>query len=209
MDWRQVGEDFRQKYEDTYCRYTSPISGIKEVFRIASVQPSVREGPALILVNAQHGELMLKYDTEAELDFTFPAVGYFSHDNKAIMFSRKYERQWRKGLHVQTAQFVFPYPTVWWSCAWNESIIKDAFKSTPVRTVADALQELKNGAYSVPISKTMAVGVADVTDQWWMWYEGTPIAVISNDVIEVKVSAFRQEIIDHCRRTGEYGRRIV
>lgn len=209
MDWRQIGEDFRQKYEDTYCRYTSPLSGMKDVFHIAAVIPSAKEAPTLSLINSQHGELLLKYDTEAELDFTFPSVGYFSHKGKAVLFSRKYERQWRKGLCISTAQLIFPYPNRYWGCQWGEEAIKNAFRSSPVKTIKDAVNELTEGAYSVPISKTMALGVSNCKDVWWLWYEATPIAVMRDDTIELKVPAFRQEVVDHCRRTGDYGRRII
>lgn len=206
MDWKQMGDDFQQKYESTYCRYTSPVSGVKELFFITAVQPSNREAPSLILYNSKHGELYLKYDTEAELDFTFPDVGYFSHNGKAMLFSKLYQRQWKKGLCSATAMIIFPYPNVAGEPTITEEYLSSAFTPAPVKSFDEAIKELNKETFSIPVNKSLAVGPSEIKGKWWVWFESEPVAELLGNEIQMKVPQFRQEIYDHCRLTGDYAR---
>lgn len=206
MDWKQMGDDFAQKYENTYCRYTSPVSGAKEIFLITSVLSSHREAPSLVLYNSKHGELYLKYDTEAELDFTFPEVGYFSHNGRAMLFSKQYQRQWKKGICSNTALIIFPYPNVKSDPQLSEDCLASAFNSTRVKSFDEAIIELNKETFSTPVSKSMALGPSDKKDKWWIWFESEPVAELIGNEIQMKVPQFKQEIYDHCRLTGDYAR---
>src|SRR4051812_19017429 len=112
VNWHQVGTDFHQKYEGTFCRFISPMSKHKEVFSINEIEVLQTTPPNLTLWNPKHGELYLKYTTEAELDFTYPDVGYFQHGKKAFRFTRNYERQWKKGICSATARILYPYNAI-------------------------------------------------------------------------------------------------
>lgn len=212
IDWYQLGADFQQKYEGTYCRYTSPLNKNKEVFLITLVEPSKVQAPVVSLYNEKYGELFLNYITEADLDFSFPEVGYFQNGKRALRFCRNYERQWKKGLCSATGRFIFPYdairevsyPQV------SQALVEDAFKLFESKSLDGAKKFLdEKQAVSVAMSKTMALGVGVKEGDYWLWFEDEPIGEFRNGKVILKVPEFAQEIKDFLRDTGDYDRAIV
>lgn len=207
LDWRQIGEDFRQKYEGTFCRYLSSNKVGKEVFQLQAVEINDNEPPSLVLFNRRHGDIFLRYDSEKTLDFTYPQSGYFQHKNKALLFGRLYERQWKKGICTTTAHVTLPYPGAPKSFILNETTLTSAFQKNPQRSIREAIKELDGGdVFSVAISPIFAVGLSDKKQIYWLWYEDNPVAVIEDNVIRLKDPQFEQEIKDHLRNMGENAR---
>ena len=205
FDWRQLGEDFRQKYEGCFCRYRSPLTGKEEVFQIVSVEVNNNSAPNLVLHNDKHGEMFLKYTTDAELDFTFPECGYFQLDDKAIVFSRLFSRQWKKGICSGTATLTFPYPGGFYAPRLDCGNLNAAFKRAPVEPISQAIQRLKEqDLLSTPVSPVMAVGLGR-KQELWLWHETSLIGQIDGNTLSVKVPAFQQEVVDHIRDTGDRG----
>lgn len=217
INWAQVGEDFRQKYEGCFCRYESPINKRVEVFKILQVEGHPKKAPDLTLFNERVGDLYLTYSTEADLDFTFPECGYFQGERFAIMMSRQYARQWKKGLGDATIKIETPYDGVHAVTSpytprgdfnLSERNVERMF-TRPSLTITDGVKRLKDGMISVALSRRLAVGLGKVAGTSWLWYDFEPVAVVENNKITMKVEQFTQEIKDYLRFSGDYVQSIV
>src|SRR5688500_16962284 len=144
MDWQQIGEDFRQKYEGTFCRYISPLTKQKEIFSVSQLRPKSTTGPDITLFNKRAGESFFNYTTDAELEFSYPECGYFQHEDKALRFYRRYERQWRKGLCANTALVEFPYNTIYpiHSVGLREEVLISAYSLQKIQSLNGAIKLL-------------------------------------------------------------------
>lgn len=209
VDWTQIGEDFRQKYQETFCRYISPLSQRKEVFYLRSIYVRMDAAPTLTLFNKQHGEIYLSYTTEAELDFSFPRSGYFQCNDKALLFTRSYNRQYKKGMCPSTCHITLPYPHCPWQPSFDEDTVACAHQQVDETSISSAIRAIRGGAFSVVLKPTMAVGVGKTDDEFWLWYEDQVVATINDRCIEVKAPMFRQEILDHVRDTQDHARTVI
>ena len=210
IDWLQFGEDFKQKYEGTFCRYVSPITNKKEVFKIFQVSPKENSGPTITLFNNRAGELYLNYSTEAELDFTYPETTYFIHENKALLFRRAYQRQWKKGLCNSTAWISFPYDTIFPTVhpQIHEDMVVSLFTERPfLVTIDEAKTKLSKDFISYPLTNNLALGLSKVRDTHWLWFDHHALAeILENGHILVYMKEYIQEIKDYLKRTKSDGR---
>lgn len=212
VNWQQVGDDFRQKYEGTFCRFVSPSSKRREVFTILQVDAHPSSPPDLTLYNSTHGHLYLKYDTEAELDFNYPDVGYFQFKNRALRFVKNYERQWRKGMCASTCRVLFPYDELFpsYGPGLNNESVEAAF-IVPQLTIENGLRKLRDDkCVSVALSRTLALGLGNKDEDRWVWFESEPIGEVkSNGDVAAHTPEFAQEIRDFIRNTEGHGRAVV
>lgn len=213
LNWTQIGEDFRQKYEGTFCRFESPLTKEKEIFQIVQVVSYPTESPDLTLRNKRHGDIFLKYTTEAELDFSYPDIGYFQHRHLALRFLRQYERQWKKGICRTTTRVQCPMNEICTVVDTNidEPTLVNAFIGKTHR-MDDALNLLKQKqAVSVAVSKSIAVSLSNTANEYLVWFENEPVGKILGDERQIKVIVpeFTQEIKDYIRNEGDYGRAVV
>ena len=217
MDWAQVGHDFQQKYQGTYCRYKSPINGAKEVFFVHDVIPHEDKGPDISLFNERVGELYLNYETEAELDFSFPRCSNFLSDKKCFRFVKNYFRQWKKGINPQTASVVFPYNEIhpFMPVGMSGPVLEDAFKPQRLTSIKEALLLMDNEAFfSVPLSPNLSVGPSDNKDDLWLWFDSNIIGALiktGKGLREIKLydPIFEQEVKDFLSQTFDSGRPII
>lgn len=216
-DWIQIGQDFQQKYQGTFCRYTSPISQRREVFFIPQVIPQAKEGPHIVLFNQRAGELFLNYNTEAELNFDYPECNNFLHDKKCFRFLRAYVRQWKKGICTQTAHIAFSYNEIYPKLATQltSEILESAFKSKKIVSIKEAIHLIENEKYfSLPLTEDLSMGLADTKDSLWLWFGASLIGVLKKKPsaplreIHLFVPQFKQEIMDFLTRTNDASRPI-
>ena len=210
INWAQISEDFRQKYEGTFCRYISPITKVKEVFSITHVDIQPYGPPNIVMVNSRAGELFLTYNTEAELDFTFPPIGCFQHGDKALLFKRLHQRQYRKGICTFTAHTEFPYAMLCGTYVpgMDENVLESAFKPQLTKSISDGLKELEDKV-SVVLSNQLSVGHGNKEGDYWLWFNNEPIATVKKNSIEIKLNQFTQEVRDFIRDTRDYARAVV
>lgn len=209
-NWPQLGEDFRQKYEGTFCRYRSKTSPKQEVFTVMGVQPQAKEGPHITLYNGRVGDLLLKYTTEAELDFSFPRCRVFQFEKRAVWFSRKFQRQWKKGICEQTASVIFPYGTIIGGdrLQLTEALVSAVFEEAAPKSISSAIEMLKDDYLSVALNDTLSLGLSEVSNKYWLWFDAAPIGEVTNS-IKIRVPQFEQEVRDFIRDTRDYARPIV
>lgn len=205
LSWEQLGNDFSQKYQDTFCRYVSPLTQAKETFRIIDVHVHYDGAPDIVLHNERAGEIFLNYNTEADLDFTFPEVGCFQFKDRAVRFIRLFKRQWRKGLCSDTAKMIFPYGQLWHGAvvSVNEQVITEAFKPREKRSITDGIRRIGEGDFSVALGKELSIGHGDQKKTYWLWFAEEPVAEVIGEEVRMKNVNYLQEIADHVRDTRD------
>lgn len=212
INWPQVGQDFAQKYQGTWCRYVSPITRDKEIFLINEVVPQSHAGPNISLHNSKHGELHLTYHTEAELDFSFPEMRNFQHKKRAMRFVRLHDRQYKKGICNGTAKVLFPYSVIAGTLypEINAETLESAFQPLVPSSIEQALSTIeREGQVSAVLSPNLSIGCGNEAGSYWLWFQTEPVAVLEGKVITMKVATFKQEIVDFLRDTGDYARTVV
>lgn len=163
--------------------------------------------PVLTLVNKRHGTIKLSYNTECEVTFPFPELGYFWYNNQvAVLFQRSNQRQWRRGICNGTAALVIPYHTYdrRLQLSFTEDVLTSAFNPIFVR-FQDAVDLIQGkSALSVPLSSTLAIGASPDPDYHGLilWFYGKPVASLANGVIRMREAQFTQEILDYVRESG-------
>lgn len=208
MNFQQISEDFRQKYEDTYVFVKYSPTKPKDLFYVSAVRhTSATTPPQLTLVNKRVGEISLTYTTECDVEFTWPNPGYFWHDGKyAVLFSRTSARQYRRGICRSNCAMVFPYAEygLFLRIPVDETTINEAF--TPVFVpLEDAENFIKTGqAISVPLSASLALGASPANDTKGniLWCFGKPIGIYSGAKLHLLENQFRQEVEDYLRDTN-------
>lgn len=212
INWTQVGQDFSQKYIHTWCRYLSPITKQREIFYIENVTPNSGAGPSVSLYSNKHGNVYLDYCTEAELDFSYPHLQNFQHKKRAMRFVRQHERQYKKGICDATAKVVFPYAHIVGNL-WpdvNADTLESAFKPLITRTIDQGLDFLgQDNNVSVVLSPHLSLGHGNKPNEYWLWFHTEPVAVVEDRRVVMKVAAFRQEVQDYLRDTGDYARAVI
>jgi hypothetical protein len=206
VNWKQIGDDFEQKYVGCFCRYISPLSMATEVFRIMSVTSYGDAPPDLTLFNSRAGELYLSYTTEAELDFSFPSTGYFQKDDKAYFFTKRYERQWKKGLCNTTGTMRFPYNRFAHveNVEMDADFVEAAFKPLVPIPISNAAKVVLSGdAFSLALNPFFSLGVGSAKDSCWLWYEQDIIAELVGSTLSVHIPLYLQEVSDFVRDTRD------
>ncbi len=210
QNWDQIGRDFAQKYLNTFIR--AKVTGKWEVVFVQEV--ILGNPPVLLLKNSTFGDIKLNYDTNFELSFEFPKLGYFLHERRAVIFMRQYLRQFRKGIHVHTTNFDCPYAMFIISCQayLNEELVKSAFESRSLLSLKKAFQKLKDeNLLSVPVTNEMALGIHPFKDTLLLWYLSTPIAeyIPLDDRLILREKVFTQEVTDYFRNIEDQNVQII
>lgn len=209
FNYRQIADDFRQKYEGTFLHVRVNEKATPELFYLAEVRHvSDKEPPELTLVNSKVGEIQLKYTTECDVEFLWPSPGYFWHRGAyAVLFQRPSSRQWKRGISSANCKLLFPY-SLWYpaNIAVNEESLREAFNPTYV-TLTDAEAFIKNAqAVSVPLSSSLALGASPSSKVGGsiLWCFGKPIGLFTAGKIVLMENQFAQEVRDYLRDTGTY-----
>lgn len=207
FDWEQVTADFRQKFEHTYIRVSLKEGQPFEVFYVDRV---VQGKPTyLVLSNSNWGEIKINYDTELEVLFDFPRVGYFNFNDKyAAIFNRNFQRQWKRGLCNQTGLICFPYwPFRNYLPLLCEEAITAAFQPRSICPIYQAANTLEFGSYlSVPLSESLALGLTvKENNNLLLWFLEQPIGeyIKEKNTIKLHAAQMQQEVKDFLTQTGE------
>ena len=109
IDWGRLGVDFQQKYELTYVRIRLEGQRNLTVFLVKRVQVFPKEPPELHLFNSEKGSIVLRYDTDSEIYFDYPPIGYSYYNNTASYCFRRTGRRWIRGVCDSTINYGNPY----------------------------------------------------------------------------------------------------
>ena len=154
MNPNQIFEDFDRKYQGSFIQV-----GIKdkapELFRLHRIVTGTKF-PVLELQSDRLGTVLLNYNTAARILFRIPPTGFIQHGKTALFFSRRPERQWKRGIHQNNCSF--QDPTMQFRLRLGESNepcftkIREAFNPT-YKTLKEAIDLISKGYSSVALSR--------------------------------------------------------
>lgn len=196
----QLTTDFKQKYEHTYIRVRFPDTQKKKVFYVDTITSGIIS-PHLILSNPDSGQIQLNYDTESDIFFDMPPVGYSLYDGKqAILFKKLSNRQWKRGVCIGNSTLFSPY-NAWFSnpVGINTPCLESAYAGKLVSFQEAVSLIYAKKALSVPFSKTLCLGLSPTLSELpLIWFYDTPIAELHSEgtVVRLHEKHFEQELLD-------------
>jgi len=207
-NWEQIAADFRQKYEGTFIRASFKEGMPLSVYKVTKVVDGAP--PQLRLSNEEWGELRVNYDTELEINFDFPEVGYFFFDNKyAMLLTKQFYRQWKRGLCKSTVLFANPYNEFFSlvDSSVREELVISSFMPRTILPIKVANNCLDTGeAISIPLSNSFALGLhLKPSKLKLLWFLNMPIGEYNLETNQIILHAaqMEQEIKDYLNQTGD------
>ena len=171
MNPNQIFEDFERKYQGSFVQVV--MGKTTGIFQFQRMRTLGKKFPELELQSDTLGTIILNYNTQAKIFFRIPKTGYIQHKDQAMFFSRRPERQWKRGIHQNNCQFDVPM-TQYLSLQGRDNLpcfekIREAF-DPKYHSLKEALDLLNNKNYqSVALSRNMALSQGK-KDDYILWY---------------------------------------
>lgn len=215
MDWKQLGSDFKQKYEHCFCNITLEGRTKPELFYLEQVDVNVKESPFLCFTNNRVGSVILRYDdSKSDLDFSFPPIGLISVDGQVFMVRRRHERQWKSGVCANTIDCFDIYSRIdshgilLHRVSLDFPLVAAMYSPRPARSLRTAVSLLSKHV-AMPLSSEFAVGLPlTSSEEFILFYYENPIGTVnpSTEKVVLKELQFIQEFEDfkHLGGLGRY-----
>ena len=209
INWKQITQDFQQRFEGTWIRVQFKNQKKKEIFLLETVEASLNGPPKLILKNNSCGHISLLYDTEsAEIYFEYPEVGYFLHKNMALIIYRNYFRQWKRGINPSTIIITNPYSRIYTfkNPKIEEELLQAAFQSNYIKNLNQASTVLRDNI-SYPLTREFAIGhhLENIKGKYLIWYYNNTIGTYNyfDNTVSLFSEIFKQEFIDYLNKSKQ------
>ena len=99
MSPAEIVNDFRRKYEGTFCWLEVEKATQEALVRVVRVEDHPQKGGTIQLESSKYGNLTLNLASDGyALKFKHPPVGVFQYKQFAFYFMRRPQRQWQRGL---------------------------------------------------------------------------------------------------------------
>lgn len=97
MNPNQIFEDFDRKYQGSFVQvsFKGEEPGLFQLVRTTNGT----KFPKLELTSDKVGTIVLNYNTNARIFFKMPQSTYIQLGAEAFFFTRRPERQWKRGIH--------------------------------------------------------------------------------------------------------------
>ena len=182
MNLDMIFTDFERKYSGSFL-LVEMNNKPAELFQMVSVRNRSTKFPELMLRSDVYGNIILNFNTSARLRFKIPQSGYVQNGPTALFFTRKPERQWKRGINASNCTLQNPVTqyTLFQHEALqiNFDLIRKAFNPT-YATLTQALDLINNKKYeSVALNRNMAI--AKHNKQILVFYRYAIIGTVSPD----------------------------
>ena len=209
FDWKQITADFRQKYEETFIRVALKDNLPYEVFLVSKVNTG--KPPSLKLINEKWGDLTVNYDTDLDVNFEYPEIGYFLYQGQATLVFKTYQRQWKRGICSSTLFFCFPYmEIVLHNYAFpliQEALVTAAFLPRKLYQLSQINTMLNKGStLSHPLSNSLALGLSlKENNKKLLWFLNKPVGEYNETkkTLVLNEPIIKQEIEDYLKQTDD------
>lgn len=210
MDWNQLFNDFRQKYEGCYCSIALEGCSTPQIFMLDLVEGTrdakgQHAAPLLHFFNEDAGEIILKYgDSQSDIKFSLPRVGLFNYKDSVVMLRRAYSRQFKKGVCNGTITLKSIYGSIHnmfnsrGEDLLSEKMVKCFNVETKPITLQKGIDELKT-KLAICLSHEFALGLSlNSNANYILWYYENPIGVVDPTIrrIYLRENQFKQEFQD-------------
>ena len=197
MNPNQIFEDFERKYQGSFVQVS--MNGNKsEIFQFRSMRTLNKKFPELELQSDILGTIILNYNTQAKIFFRIPKTGFIQYKDQALFFSRRPERQWKRGIHQNNCQFDDPTLQFNMPRGGNNNPcfikVREAFDPT-YHTLAHALELInQKGFKSVALSRNMAIAKRKKeSTEHTLWYRYAAIGTVDQHG-NIKAPSFETEV---------------
>lgn len=183
-------KEFIAKYEGAWV-FANPQAGKKDLYNIIEVKATPKGNPQLVLWNPKVGNLYINLQTDVEIDFSLPVIGFFNYKGRALASKRVAARQWKRGICSSNFAIDSGAASVLYGNGLKENIEYETllaayFPKYP--KPSEAIKQLKSGeAQSVAISPNFAITL--------------PCAKASKDTLYV---ICRHGVIGHIKENSEF-----
>lgn len=194
MNPNQIFEDFDRKYQGSFVQ-VSLNNEEPGLFKLNRVINGSGKFPKLELTSDKVGTIILNYNTNARIFFKMPQTTYIQLGNEAFIFTRRAERQWKRGIHSNNCGVFNPLSDYHFRHNMKQvdfNSIREAFNPTytPFR---DALVLLNDKKYkSVAINRNLAI-VNPGKSGYVLFYRFAAIGTVDKDG-KVNAPGFDKEI---------------
>lgn len=205
MNWEQLYNDFRQKYEGCYCNVLLEGYQTPRVFLLEYVEKTGK-APLLHLRNEEFGEVILKYDdSKSDMIFALPAIGLYNYRQSVVMIRRLYQRQFRRGICSATIQAMPIYNTIYSGFGIagenliNEKLVTALTQPTTSISLKEGIDALEK-VLATCLSSEFALGLPtrSTGKDFILWYYENPVGMVDPTArrIYLRENQFQQEFID-------------
>lgn len=196
MNPNQIFEDFERKYQGSYVQLVMGKS--TGIFKFCSMRSLGRKFPEIELQSDIFGTVVLNYNTQAKILFKIPKTGYIQHKKEALYFTRRPERQWKRGIHANNCEFNNPKDQYRLRVNTNNQPcfdkIREAFNPR-YYTLKEALDLLQNKKYeSVALSRNMAISLGKPDNDYILWYRYGAVGLVDCKSGHINAPGFDREV---------------
>lgn len=192
MNNDEIVQDFRRRYEGTFVHVVSEQKGIRVLAKMAAVKADPENLAKLDLRTAEFGTISTNLGSEEyQIRFDYPQVGVFQFRKEAIIYQRKPERQYTRGLSVANASFVLTHSVL--SGRGGVSLdlhsVKAAFDHITL-SWAEAMKGMDSKKYrSVALRNNFSVSLPFSKDKkhFVVWQGLEPVAVVTQSGLIVRM----------------------
>jgi len=162
---------------------------------------------SVLLQNPEMGDVLLKPNTDVELEVRWPKSKFFNFNNTIFWGFKIPDRQWKRApcqknyAAVRTLDSLFGFrngPT-----PLSTELLQTAFQPTANLQIIAAINQLKNSSISgVALNDNFAISLPPVRkDFYLLWYKNQPVAEVSptSKTISVRTTHLHQEVSDFLR----------
>lgn len=167
MNPNQIFEDFDRKYQGSFVQVVFDKKS-PELFQIVRMRNEGSKFPKIELRSDKLGTVVLNYNTQARMLFRVPQATYFQSGKGAVFFTRRPERQWKRGIHANNTSLLVPNASMAKEVDWEN--INEAF-NPQFFSLSDAVNKLVKEDYSsVALSRNMALIKSKTRDVFGLFY---------------------------------------
>jgi len=198
MNPNQIFEDFDRKYQGSFVQVS--FKGEEpSLFQLVKTTNGPKF-PKLELKSDKVGTIVLNYNTSARIFFKMPQTTYIQIEKDANFFTRRPERQWKRGIHQNNCGVFSPlniYTARRDLRIVDFNTIRAAFN--PVySTFSNAMDMLNNKGYNgVALSRNLAI-LNPKKAGYVLFYRFAPIGTVTKDG-KISCNGFEEVLTDEIK----------
>lgn len=184
MNNDEIVNDFRRRYEGAFIQLCAEQKGINVIGKMNKIRADNERLATLEIVTKEFGTIQMNMGSEEyQIKFAFPKAGVFQYMTDAVVFERRAEKQYQRGLSTGNGRFMsVTAPILGNASVMSLDTVKAAFdhKQFPLKV---ALASMKAGHMrSVALDDNFAISLPfGKTASHCVWHRQTLVGGIDNN----------------------------
>ena len=191
MNNGEILQDFRRRYENTYIKVCVEQKGIEAVGFLYKVSGDDDKFARMEIKTAEFGVIQTTFGSEEyQIKFESPPTGAFQHGSDSILFRRRPERQYTRGICSGNSILTHCHANITGNGAsFTIERIKAAFQHRTL-SFKEAMAGLRAGLYrSVALKDNFSISLPMSKDKpnHLVWHWGAVVASVDGNGKLVRV----------------------